>query len=117
MVYLIETYTVLPGKRDAFIERILNPCIENHLKTHYSKVVTILGVFENIYGGEEYQLSIIAVWKDLDDLAYYEKALLTNEEEQRIFTRIRDEGPWYTKYERKVLTSTEFNGMDWESLR
>ena len=122
MIYYQSTFHVIPGKRDALINKYLLPCFEAVDKPCYEKVdkehkkLKILGLFENMIGGDTSELTLVYVLRDLETLAKFWAEMWVHPAGIPIMEELEKSGPYFTHQYRKILTSTECDNIDWDSL-
>lgn len=112
MVYYQLTYHVLPHiNRDDLLQTYFYPCFVSDKARGALKV---LGIFSPV-DGDESELSCIFVFKD--SAAYKEWCTKSAEdpEQQKLNEMEKKEGPYFSKVETRLLTSTEWDAIDWES--
>jgi len=116
MIYYQATYTVLPtfdrSKRDALIEGVLHPCYEKVDKKH--GVLKVLGIFETIVGDRS-EVSCIFVFKDMEAFVKWRSESFVDPAGLPLLEVEKKEGALFSKVECKLMTSTEFDHIDWES--
>lgn len=109
MIYLEVAYHGVTN-RDDLLQKIVYPCLKEDKAMGALKT---LGMFSPA-DGDTSELSCILVFKDL---AAYEDWSKKGEQSAvyKELGPIEREGHFYAKMESRLLTSTEYDAIDWES--
>lgn len=110
MVYLEITYYDI-NRREDFLQKIIYPCLREDKEMGVLKVI---GVFTPL-DGDAGELSCIFVFKDLATYKEWRKKGEDNAVYKQLGEIGKKEGLSYSRVETKLLTSTEYDAIDWES--
>ena len=112
MVYYQVTYNLLPHiDREDLLEKYFYPCL---VRDKALGALKVLGIF-SVIDGDESELSLILVFKDQAAFKGWVNKAADDPEEQQIIETEKNEGPYFSNIESKLLASTEYDGIDWNS--
>ena len=110
MIYLEVAYHGVTD-RDGFLQKIIYPCLREDKVMGVQKV---LGMFSPA-DGDTSELSCILVFKDMATYEEWGEKGKQSAVYKGLGEVTRKEGPFYSKEEARLMTSTEYDAIDWES--
>ena len=110
MVYLRVAYYEIT-KREDFLQKIIYPCLREDKEMGVLKVIGMFSPIED----DASELSCILVFKDLATYEEWGKKGAVSAVYKQLGEIGKKEGPFYSREEAKLLTSDEFDAIDWES--
>ncbi|MEE8471508.1 MAG: hypothetical protein V3S51_09285 [Dehalococcoidia bacterium] len=110
MIYLEVAYHGVTD-REAFLQKIIYPCLKEDKVMGVSKV---LGIFSPA-DGDTSDLSCILVFKDMATYEEWGEKGKRSAVYKQLGETTRKEGPFYASEEATLTVSTEYDAIDWES--
>ena len=111
MVFYQLTYNLLPHiDREELLQKYFYPCF---VRDKALGALKVIGPF-SVIDGDESELSLLFVFKDQAAFKDWGSKAADDPEEQRLTEMEKNEGPYFSNVESKLLASTEYDGIDWE---
>ena len=110
MIYLEVAYHGVTD-RDNFLQKIIYPCLKEDKVMGVSKVLGMFGPTD----GDTSELSCVLVFKDMATYEEWGRKGQQSAVYKQLGETTRKEGPFYASEDAKLLTSTEYDAIDWES--